>query len=180
MKIGFISDTHGGYENTVRALEHLKGCSQIIHVGDVLYHGPRNDIPDTYDPKKLADLLKNRNDILYVRGNCDADVDETVTGQDLSKKSRIIEADHVKFYVIHGYEETEKERIKRAKEFGCQVVVTGHTHVKVLEKKDGIILLNPGSTTIPKDGSSSFAIYEDGKIELRELETGEVMKALEI
>ena len=90
MKIGFISDTHGGYENTVRALEHLKGCSQIIHVGDVLYHGPRNDIPDTYDPKKLADLLKNRNDILYVRGNCDADVDETVTGQDLSKKSRII------------------------------------------------------------------------------------------
>ena len=52
--------------------------------------------------------------------------------------------------------------------------------MKVLEKKDGIILLNPGSTTIPKDGSSSFAIYEDGKIELRELETGEVMKALEI
>ena len=58
------------------------------------------------------------------------------------------------------------ERIQKAKELGCQVVVSGHTHVKVLKEQDGIILLNPGSTTIPKDGTSSFAFYENGQIEL--------------
>ena len=97
MKLGFISDTHGGYENTIRALEGLKGSDQICHLGDVLYHGPRNDIP---------------------------------------------------------------ARIQKAKELG------------------GIIVLNPGSTTIPKDGTSSFAFYENGKIELWDLESQSVIKVL--
>ncbi|WP_033827608.1 phosphodiesterase [Bacillus andreraoultii] len=180
MKLGFISDTHGGYDNTVQALEYLKDCEQIIHVGDVLYHGPRNDIPATYDPKKLTELLQGREDIVYVRGNCDADVDEMVLEHDLSQKSRVIDFDHVRFYIIHGYEETEEERIAQAKELGCRVVVSGHTHVKVLKERDGIILLNPGSTTIPKDRTSSFAVYENGKIELRHLENGEMLKALEV
>lgn len=180
MKLGFISDTHGGYENTVRVLERLNSCDKICHLGDVLYHGPRNDIPETYDPQALAQLLAGRKDIIYVRGNCDADVDETVTGQDLSQKSRVVSVDNYRFYLVHGYEETEEERIEKAKEFGCRVVVTGHTHVKVLQEKDGVILLNPGSTTIPKDGTASCAVYENGQIQLLELETGNVLKKLRI
>ena len=178
MKLGFISDTHGGYENTIRALEWLNGSDQICHLGDVLYHGPRNDIPHTYNPKEMADYLKKRSDIVYVRGNCDADVDETVLGQDLSNKSKVIKFDNYKFYLVHGYEETEAERIQKAKELGCQVVVSGHTHVKVLKEQDGIILLNPGSTTIPKDGTSSFAFYENGQIELWDLDNQSVIKVL--
>jgi hypothetical protein len=180
MKLGFISDTHGGFENTIQALDRLKNCEQICHVGDVLYHGPRNDIPATYNPKKLTELLQSRTDIVYVRGNCDADVDEMVLEQDLSQKSRVLDFDNYRFFIVHGYEETEEERIQRAKELGCRVVVSGHTHVKVLEKRNGVILLNPGSTTIPKDGTSSYAIYENGKIELRNLETGSVLKELEL
>lgn len=180
MKLGFISDTHGGYENTVQALNLLEGCEQICHVGDVLYHGPRNDIPETYNPKALADLLKVRNDIIYVRGNCDADVDEMVIEKDLSQKSRVVTCDHIRFYLVHGYEETEEERIERAKELGCRVVVSGHTHVKVLEEKDGVILLNPGSTTIPKDGTCSFARYANGTIELWDLDKKEIMKVLTV
>ncbi|WP_062353062.1 phosphodiesterase [Bacillus kwashiorkori] len=180
MKLGFISDTHGGYENTLRALDQLNGCEKICHIGDVLYHGPRNDIPATYNPQKLADLLKERNDIVYVRGNCDADVDEMVTEQDLSQKTRVLEFDHIRFYLVHGYEESEEERINQAKELGCRVIVTGHTHIKVLEERDGIILLNPGSTTIPKDGSSSYALYDNGKIELRDLESGSILKSISI
>lgn len=180
MKLGFISDTHGGYENVVKALELLRGSEQICHLGDVLYHGPRNNLPETYNPKKLADFLNGRTDIVYVRGNCDADVDETVTGQDLSNKSRIITFDNYRFYLVHGYEETEAERIQKAKELDCHVVVSGHTHVKVLEKKDGIIVLNPGSTTIPKDGTSSIALYENGRIELWDLSNQSRMKVLEI
>ena len=60
MKLGFLSDTHGGYENTIDALELLQGCEQICHIGDVLYHGPRNDIPEDYNPKKLSETLKER------------------------------------------------------------------------------------------------------------------------
>lgn len=180
MRLGFISDTHGGYENTLQALEQLKDCELICHIGDVLYHGPRNDLPSTYNPKKLAAVLKNRDDIIYVRGNCDADVDEMVIEQDLSKKSRVVTFDNIRFYIVHGYEETEEERIEEAKKLGCQVIVSGHTHVKVLERKDGVILLNPGSTTIPKDGSPSYAVYHNGKIELRHLNNGEVLQSLKM
>jgi putative phosphoesterase len=180
MKLGFISDTHGGYENVIQALELLKDCDQICHLGDVLYHGPRNDIPKTYNPKKLAELLMGRKDIVYVRGNCDADVDETVTEQDISSKSRVITFDNYRFYLVHGYEETEEERIRKAKELGCQVVISGHTHVKVLKEQDGIIVLNPGSTTIPKDGIKSFAFYENGQIELWNLDSKSVIKTLRL
>jgi putative phosphoesterase len=180
MIVGFISDTHGGYENTVQTLELLKGSEQICHLGDVLYHGPRNDIPETYNPKKMAEFLKGRTDIVYVRGNCDADVDEMVTGQDISNKSKVMTYDNYRFYLVHGYEETEEERIEKAKELGCQVVVSGHTHVKVLEEKEGIIVLNPGSTTIPKDGSSSFAVYQNGRIELWDLKRRVVIKDLNL
>ncbi|MEW8987501.1 MAG: phosphodiesterase, partial [Bacillus sp. (in: firmicutes)] len=169
MRLGFLSDTHGGYENTIQALEMLRDCEQICHIGDVLYHGPRNDIPATYNPKKLIEVLKHRIDITYVRGNCDADVDEMVLNKDLSTKSKVVTCDGYRFYLVHGYEETEEERIRRAKELSCQVDVSGHTHVKVLKQQDGVIVLNPGSTTIPKDGSCSIALYGQGQIELWDL-----------
>ena len=180
MKMGFISDTHGGYDDLVQALNLLEGCEQICHIGDVLYHGPRNDIPETYDPKKIIEVLKGRKDIIYVRGNCDADVDEMVLGQDLSNKSRVVSFDNFKFYLVHGYEETEDERIQEAIKLGCNVVVYGHTHVKVLKEKDGIIVLNPGSTTIPKDGSRSIALYENGQIELWDLESQALMECIKL
>jgi putative phosphoesterase len=178
MKLGFMSDTHGGYENVVQALGLLEGSKQICHLGDVLYHGPRNDIPETYNPKKMSEFLKGRTDIVYVRGNCDADVDETVLEQDLSNKSRVISFDNVNFYLVHGYEETEEERIQEAKRLGCHVVVSGHTHVKILEEKDGVIVLNPGSTTIPKDGTKSVAFYENGQIQLLGLDNQSVIKSI--
>ncbi|RSK26113.1 phosphodiesterase [Bacillus sp. HMF5848] len=180
MKLGFISDTHGGYEDLVQALNLLGGSEQICHLGDVLYHGPRNDIPETYNPKKIIEILKDRTDIVYVRGNCDADVDETVLEHDLSNKSRVVTFDNIKFYLVHGYEETEGERIQEAKKLGCRVVVSGHTHVKVLKEKDGVIVLNPGSTTIPKDGAKSIALYENGKIIILNLDNHSVIESLKL
>lgn len=180
MKLGFISDTHGGLEDTLQALEGLKDAKQICHIGDVLYHGPRNDLPKNYQPKELANVLKERKDIVFVRGNCDADVDEMVLEHDLSIKSRVVPFDDYRFYLVHGYEETEEERIQQAKEHGCHVVVSGHTHVKVLEKRDGIVVLNPGSTTIPKDDSRSYAYYEKGEIILWDMDRQEAIKKVEL
>lgn len=180
MKMGFISDTHGGYDDLVKALHMLEECDQICHIGDVLYHGPRNEIPETYHPKKIIEVLKEREDIVYVRGNCDADVDEMVLNQDLSSKSRVVSFDDFKFFLVHGYEETEDERLEEAKRLGCDAVVSGHTHVKVLEEKDGIVVLNPGSTTIPKDGTRSVALYEDGQIKLLNLESQAVIACIKL
>lgn len=180
MKLGFISDTHGGLGDTLQALEALKDAKEICHIGDVLYHGPRNDLPESYNPKELADVLKDRSDIIFVRGNCDADVDEMVLEHNLSIKSRVVTFDGYRFYLIHGYEETEEERIQQAKEQGCHVVVSGHTHVKVLEKKDGIVVLNPGSTTIPKDGSRSYAYYENGEIILWDMDQEKILKRIQL
>ena len=180
MKLGFISDTHGGLEDTLQALEGLKDAEKICHIGDVLYHGPRNDLPENYDPKELANVLKDRDDIVFVRGNCDADVDEMVLEHDLSIKSRVVTFDGYRFYLVHGYEETEEERIQQAKEHGCHAVISGHTHVKILENKGGIVVLNPGSTTIPKDGSRSYAYYENGEIILWDMDQEKVLKRVHL
>lgn len=170
MKIGFLSDTHGDYDQTMKALDLLKDCDKVYHLGDVLYHGPRNDLPKGYNPKKLAEVLKGLDYISYIKGNCDSDVDQMVIGKDLQQKKRIEEIEAARFLMVHGYEETEEERIKEAKELGAKVIVTGHTHVKVLEEKEGIILLNPGSPSIPKDGSASVATYDKGVFTLRDLD----------
>lgn len=78
MKIGILSDTHGDIVQTKKALKILKDCDYIIHCGDVLYHGPRNDLPKNYNPRDLAAYLSTLENIYYIRGNCDSDVDEMV------------------------------------------------------------------------------------------------------
>lgn len=179
MKIGIISDTHGDIVQVEKALKVLEDCKYIIHCGDVLYHGPRNDLPKNYNPKELAKLLSEKDNIYYIRGNCDSDVDEMVTGKDLSKKEQLFKFDDIKIYGIHGYEESEEERIKRAKEKGAKFTVSGHTHVKVLKEEDGVIVINPGSTTIPKDGSASIAVISEEDVRMIDIETGEVIDTLE-
>ena len=176
--IGFISDTHGGIDETLRALDVLKDCDTIYHLGDVLYHGPRNALPNDYNPKDLASYLKERDNIIYVRGNCDSDVDQMVIEKDLTQKARVVDINGLKTLLIHGYEETEFARINYAKESGIKMIVTGHTHIKVLDEKDGIILVNPGSTTIPKDGKASVAKMDDEKIMLLDIYTGEILKEI--
>ncbi len=179
MKIGVMSDTHGSLKNTKKALDFLEECEVILHLGDVLYHGPRNPLPEDYNPKELASLLKQRDDIIYIRGNCDSDVDQMVIEHDLTKKMRIINKGSHRILALHGYEEDENYRIKLAKSNNCDIVITGHTHIKMLEKKDGIILLNPGSSSMPKDNTKSVAIIDDNTINLIDLDASEIIQSLE-
>ncbi len=176
--IGFISDTHGGLDSTLKALDVLSECELIIHLGDVLYHGPRNDLPADYNPRELAEVLKSKGNIIYVKGNCDSDVDEMVTEKDISQKSRVIEYDDKVILAIHGYEESQEDRIQMAREVGANIVVTGHTHVKQLVKVDGVTLLNPGSTTIPKDGCKSVAILNVYEISTIDIDSNQVIQTI--
>lgn len=161
-RIGIISDTHGSLKDTKDALRLFGAIDLLIHVGDVLYHGPRNPLPPGYGPKELAAYLEQWPDeaIVFVRGNCDADVDEMVLGHDLSCAVRVIDVGPVRILALHGYRESERARLELADRVDADLVVTGHTHVKVLRETQGRVLLNPGSTTLPKDGSRSAALLD--------------------
>lgn len=87
MKIGFLSDTHGDYDQTMKALDLLKDCDKVYHLGDVLYHGPRNDLPKGYNPKKLVEVLKGLDYISYIKGNYDSDVIRWLSEKTCSRKS---------------------------------------------------------------------------------------------
>ena len=78
MKIGVMSDTHGSLPYFEKALDLLEDCDVIFHIGDVLYHGPRNDLPEGYNPKGVIEKINNLDNIIITRGNCDADVDQMV------------------------------------------------------------------------------------------------------
>lgn len=180
MKIGFLSDTHGNLYWTEKSLEILKDCDKILHLGDVLAPGPRNPITDGYDAKSLGEILKSREDITYIKGNCDADVDEMVLDKEVLVSNRLIEWGDIKIYATHGYEESEEERIAEGLKLGADIVSSGHTHIKVLKNVDEVAVLNPGSPTLPKDGIRSVAIYEDGIIKLIDIENMELIEEMEI
>lgn len=180
MKIGVISDTHGSLKNTKKALEILEDCDTILHLGDVLYHGPRNALPEDYNPKVLAVLLKSKKNIIYTRGNCDSDVDQMVIEHDLTNKKRFLNIGKFRILTVHGYEEDENYRLRLAKSNKCDIVITGHTHKKVLEEKDGVILLNPGSPSIPKDGIKSVATISERSINLIDVDNKKIISTFDI
>lgn len=164
MRIGILSDTHGGYRDFLTAIEKMGPVHCYLHLGDVLYHGPRNDLPGTYEPKKLASYIKEMDNIIFVRGNCDSEVDETVTGKDISVNERFLDFGDIRIYMTHGHRETEEDRIIKAENRFADFIITGHTHIKKDIITPTVRIINPGSTTIPKDGSHSCAVIEDNDV----------------
>lgn len=160
MKIGVLSDTHGSLTYLEKALECLSDCDVLLHAGDILYHGPRNDLPTDYNPKGVIEKINNLDNILIARGNCDADVDQMVINHPIQGPYVLSQFGEVRILVNHGYINSKEETIKNAKSMGATILVLGHTHVKELFIDESLIVLNPGSTSIPKDGSHSVATIE--------------------
>ena len=127
-------------------------------LGDILYHGPRNNIPENYEPKEVIQLLNDRKDkILAVRGNCDGEVDQMVLNFPITSDYLMLPFDEYKIFMTHGH--LYKEFLWMNEN---DVVLSGHTHIPVAKKEDGIIFLNPGSISIPKmNHVPSFAILEN-------------------
>ena len=179
MKLLIASDLHGGADavRTLAARIEEFSPDKILLLGDLLYHGPRNDLPQGYAPKQVIPILNELKDkIVAVRGNCEAEVDQMVLEFDCMGDYAVVEADGLVMALSHGHV-YNAEKLPPAEHI--DVFMSGHTHVKVLERRDGgLAILNPGSTTIPKDGSASYATYEDGVFSLRALESGEVLQEL--
>jgi uncharacterized protein len=176
MNTMIISDLHGSYS----AFQKIEDCMQklsvdkLIILGDVLYHGPRNILPEGYDPKKLAERLNGYADMITaVRGNCDAEVDQAVLNFPIMAEDVQATIDGTDFFLTHGHRPQRTESYLPEVEPGT-VFASGHTHVKRIapvatSSGTPIVLVNPGSPSLPKDGVASFAFFADGLLTLRDL-----------
>lgn len=162
MKLLIASDIHGSAYWCRKLMELIEAeqPQKVILLGDLLYHGPRNDLPKDYCPKEVIPMLSSFKDkILAVRGNCEAEVDQMVLPFPCMSDYAILEAEGQTFYLTHGHLHTpEKLPPLEPGSF----FLSGHTHVKLDTVVNGIRCLNPGSVSIPKDGSHSCLIWENG------------------
>jgi putative phosphoesterase len=167
MKYVFISDIHGSSlaaKKAVACFEQSNAAFLCI-LGDVLYHGPRNNLPGGHDPKGVAAALNHhRETIIAVRGNCDAEVDQLLLNFPCMSDYALIVDEGRRLFLTHGHVYMEDE-LPYALPIGS-VLFSGHTHIWRLEEKAGIIYCNPGSISLPKSrtpGSPAvptFAVYE--------------------
>lgn len=174
MKFLIASDIHGSAywaERLMSAIEEEQP-DRIILLGDLLYHGPRNDLPRDYAPKRvillLNDLAKSGR-VIAVRGNCEAEVDQMVLEFPcMSDSALVMDSDGRELFCTHGhvFGAGMHNSVDNAPVLPAgSALVYGHTHIKVNEesqKHPGLWLFNPGSVSIPKDGTHSYGIYEDG------------------
>ncbi len=178
MKFVIASDLHGcapAVEALAKRIEE-ESPDRVVLLGDLLYHGPRNDLPQGYNPKEVFAILNGMaGRIMAVRGNCDAEVDQMVLKFPCMADFSIISADNHLLYLTHGHLSGNNPDDPPTLATGS-AFLSGHTHIKRLEMIDDVIYVNPGSTSIPKDGCASYAVYEDNRFVLKTLE-GEVLQA---
>ena len=170
MKLMLASDIHGSayYAEKMRQAYIDEKADRLILLGDLLYHGPRNDLPKDYAPKKVIEILNDiKEEILCVRGNCDTEVDQMVLYFPIMADYAVIYADGRTLYLTHGHKFNPENPPKLKK---GDYLVNGHTHIPANEDKVDFIYINPGSVSIPKAGSGhTYMIYENGEFALKEL-----------
>lgn len=174
MKLMFASDIHGSALYCEKMLEAYKreGAERLCLLGDILYHGPRNDLPDGYAPKKVIAMLNPmKRALLCVRGNCDTEVDQMVLDFPiLADYALIYDGGHC-FFLTHGHR-FNPQCLPPLNE--GDVLINGHTHIFGAQRTGGILCLNDGSVSLPKEGKPrSYMVYSDGVFTIKQLETGE-------
>ena len=180
MKLLIASDIHGDFESAKRVIEMFKEekCDKLILLGDILYHGPRNDLPYGYAPKNVIDLLNREKEIiLAVRGNCDTEVDQMVLSFPILADYALLFVDGFSMFLTHGHHFSPDAPPALAK---GDALVSGHTHVAGIRPfGNGNLYLNPGSPSIPKEETiPSYLLYESGRFSLRDLSGKEYASCL--
>ena len=185
MKWMIASDLHGSAYYCKKMLEAYdkEGAQRLLLLGDILYHGPRNDLPREYAPKEVIAMLNPlKNQIYAIRGNCDTEVDQMVLEFPILADYGLLVLEGKVFYATHGhvYNQDHLPPLQDG-----DILVHGHTHIlkaETIEAEGGrhITVLNPGSVSIPKGGNpNTYAVLENGVFSIRTLE-GEVVKELKL
>lgn len=175
MKLMIASDLHGDAQCARKMKDEFyrQGADKLILLGDLLYHGPRNDLPDDYAPKEVISILNSmKEQLLCVRGNCDTEVDQMVLEFPILADYSYIVVDEVSIFATHGHN-YNTDNAKNLSE--GTVLLHGHTHVPVaIEFGNKNVYINPGSLSLPKENSpKSYIVFENNKFSFIKLEDGE-------
>ena len=177
MKWMIASDIHGSEfycKQLLEAYEREK-AGRLLLLGDILYHGPRNDLPTGYAPKKVIEMLNvHRADIICVRGNCDSEVDQMVLEFPILADYCIVTEGELLIYATHGhlYNEQNLPPLQKG-----DIILHGHTHIPCCTEHDSYTYMNPGSVSIPKEDSwHGYMILEKGIFVWKDLEGHEKMR----
>ncbi len=165
------SDIHGsiGTANRIMEVYEMEKADKLLLLGDLLYHGPRNDLPEDYKPKEvIAVLNSHKKDILAVRGNCDTEVDQMVLEFPILADYIYLNSDELVVFASHGHHYNRENPPVFLPEGA--ILLNGHTHVAMDEDCGSYRYMNPGSPSIPKNGTApSYIIIDGGKAELKNL-----------
>ena len=180
MKWMIASDLHGSYfyASQMQQAFEREQADRLLLLGDMLYHGPRNDLPEGYAPKQVMPLLNGMKDrLLCVRGNCDAEVDQMVLEFPVLADYAVLPVGRRLIYATHGHIYHVKNLPPLAP---GDVLLHGHTHVPAwTEFGQGNLYLNPGSVSIPKENSPhSYMTLEGNTMQWKELESSAVFHEL--
>ena len=181
MKFLIASDIHGSAyycDLLVKAITEEKP-DKILLLGDILYHGPRNDLPRDYAPKKVIEMLTPLKDkLICVRGNCDTEVDQMVLNFPVLADYGVISVGNILIYATHGHKYNKENLPPLSK---GDILLNGHTHIPECIEKDGYVFMNAGSVSIPKENSPhSYMILKDSDFVWKNLETKEIYKEYEV
>ncbi|MBQ9925799.1 MAG: phosphodiesterase [Clostridia bacterium] len=171
MKWFIASDLHGSaaYCEQMLAAYAREGADRLVLLGDILYHGPRNDLPEGYAPKAvIAALNPLKEQILCVRGNCDTEVDQMVLEFPILADYAVLADGGLTLYLTHGHKFGEQNPPPMPK---GSVLLCGHTHIPAWNVHEDFIYVNPGSVSIPKNGSHhGYMLLENGVFTWKDLE----------
>lgn len=173
MKLFVASDIHGSefYCEKMLCAFHAEKADKLVLLGDILYHGPRNELPKDYNPKSVIEMLnKEKNKIICVRGNCDTEVDQMVLEFPLLADYSTILMENITLFLCHGhiYSEDNLPPLNSG-----DVFLFGHTHIPEFDKINNIYIINPGSVSIPKnDSKNGYLVIEKNKVTFKDI-TGE-------
>ena len=180
MKLMIASDIHGSAYYCEKMIEAYKRekADKLLLLGDLLYHGPRNDLPKDYDPKAVIAMLNAmKEELLCVRGNCDTEVDQMVLDFPILADYSLLAADGLRLYVTHGHVYNEQHMPPL---MAGDILIHGHTHICEAKKEGEYMILNPGSVSIPKGGNPpTYGILENRVFSVRDLD-GRILKSVEL
>lgn len=175
MKLFIASDIHGSayYASQMVDAFHREGADRLLLLGDILYHGPRNELPRGYAPKEVIAMLNPLSErILCVRGNCEAEVDQMVLDFPVMAEYTVLEVNGVTVFATHGHK-INPENPPKMKNY---VLLNGHTHIPCCRECGDFVYMNPGSVSIPKESSEhGYMILEGKKFSWKSLDGTEYM-----
>ena len=174
MKLMIASDIHGSayYCKKLIAAYEAEQADKLLILGDILYHGPRNDLPRDYNPKEVIAMLNPmKKELLCVRGNCDTEVDQMVLEFPILADYCFIELDGHTIFATHGHVYNPKN-LPMLKD--GDILLNGHTHIPANQDMGTYIYMNPGSVSIPKEGSAHGYMIYDGEFIWKDLDGNEL------